>query len=344
MRQLSSRCVTYFDCVRVLLAQLVVVGHAFGFYFNYWNGFFPGKFPYIQSVAVVGFFVVSGFLVCRSALSNIEYKGGDYVRYYMDRFARVYTTLIPCLAFVFVVDYCFSKALGGLEYNSNLDAKTLVNNILLKPSMPLGTMRPIWSLMYEWWIYILFGGLVFLRKNWFVGAASVCIGGYFTFAVNAKGEAGHLEVIWMIGALGAFYFDKLDGSAWARRVFVVAFACSVLMYMITLDAYNVLAGSLLSLSIIALAVDFNSNGCEVAPRVTSLFNGLAAYSFTLFLTHYSVLFWLHKLGLGGLSGFVMGVILSNVIAYLIAKRTEIYHKDVSHKLTSFFRRYHGKRS
>lgn len=328
----------------MLLAQLVLVGHAFGFYFNYWNGFFPEKAPYIQSVAVVGFFVVSGFLICRSALSNIEYRGGDYIRYYVDRFARIYTALLPCLAFVLVVDYLFLKVLGGFELDSNLGIKTLINNILLKPSMPFGTMRPIWSLMYEWWIYILFGGLVFLRKNWFVGVACVCLGGYFTFAVNAKGEAGHLEFIWFLGAVGAFYFDKFHSSTYAWRIFAVAIVGAILVYMRTLDAYNLLAGSLLSISVIALAVGFNSNRSEVAPRVSSFFNILAGYSFTLFLTHYSVLFWLHKLGLVGLHGLVIAVVLSNVIAYLIAKHTESYHKDISLRLIKLFRRFQENRT
>ncbi|WP_421527616.1 acyltransferase family protein [Pseudomonas brenneri] len=104
---LSPRCITYFDCLRFLLAQTVVVGHGFGFFFNYWGGFFPSKAPYIQSIAVVGFFFVSGFLICRSALANIKYKDGNYARYYVDRLSRVYTTLVPCLIFVFLVDLFF---------------------------------------------------------------------------------------------------------------------------------------------------------------------------------------------------------------------------------------------
>nr|WP_232924770.1 acyltransferase [Pseudomonas cichorii] len=331
---MSSRCTTYFDGLRFFLSQVVVLGHGFGFYFGYWNGFFPSKAPYIQSVAVVGFFFVSGFLVCRSAVANIQYKGGDYVRYFVDRLSRVYTTLVPCLIFVFLVDFFFSRQISDFELGVNLTISTFFKNLFLIPSMPLGTMRPIWSLMFEWWIYILFGGVVFFRKNWVL--ATVCIGGgaYYTFGFNAKGEAGHLEIIWMAGAVGALVFERVSQYSFSRYIAWTSLLLALVVYLLTQDAYNMLAGLLFSCGLLFLAACFNRNDLLVSPKVAGCFSTLAGYSFTLFLTHYTILYWLQKMGFSGGSGIAIAFVISNIVAFLVASCTEAYHKNVSARIIS----------
>ncbi|MEW5715693.1 acyltransferase [Pseudomonas sp. SB113] len=335
MSPLSSRCVTYFDCLRFLLAQVVVIGHGFGFFFGYWGGFFPSKAPYIQSVAVVGFFFVSGFLICRSAMANIRHKGGDYMRYYVDRLSRVYVTLIPCLIFVFLVDLLFSFQFSDFELGVNLTFSTFFKNLLLIPSMPFGTMRPIWSLMFEWWIYILFGGIVFFRKNWIFSAICIGIGGYYTFRVNAKGEAGHLELIWMAGAVASLVFERIRKYEYSRYIAWASLSFAIIIYFLTCDAYNIFAGLLFSSGLLFIAVHFNGSEVSFDSRVSWCFNKLAGYSFTLFLTHYTVLYWLHKMGASGAVGLFLAFVLANIIAFIIASVTENYHKHVSAKALSF---------
>lgn len=102
---LSPDAVIFFDGLRFFLALIVVIGHGFGFFFDYWDGFFPNKFPYIQSIAVVGFFFVSGFLISISVLAKTKNNDGSFRSYMVDRFARIYCTLIPCILFVAIVDY-----------------------------------------------------------------------------------------------------------------------------------------------------------------------------------------------------------------------------------------------
>lgn len=332
MKPLTSKCVTYFDVLRYSLAQVVLIGHGFGFFFGYWDGFFPKKVPYIQSIAVVGFFFVSGFLICRSVLSNIKYNGGDYVKYYIDRFARIYTTLIPCLLFVVVCDYFGYLAFPSAELAVNFNASRFFDNIFLIPSMPFGTMRPIWSLMFEWWIYILFGGLVFFRKNMLLSCVFVLVGGYYTFFVNSQGLVGHLEIIWFLGALSAFLFERVSKIILARYVSFLTLSASVAIYLISLNAFNIYAGVLLSIGLLFCAASFNQDGRLIHPRVSYALSSLAGYSFTLFLTHYTIMFWLQKLGMSGVAGFSFALLLSNIVAYIIAHFSERYHKLVSAKL------------
>ncbi len=338
MTPLSSRCISYFDCLRFVLAQVVVVGHGFGFFFGYWNGFFPSKAPYIQSIAVVGFFFVSGFLICRSVIANIKYNNATLLSYLVDRFSRIYITLIPCLLFVFLIDYYFSQQFSNFELSSNLTFETLIKNFLLIPSVPYGTLRPIWSLMFEWWIYILFGGLVFFRKNLIFSGVCIGLGAYYTFKYNARGEAGHLEIIWMTGAIAAASFDRIRQYEYSRCLACISLLIATFIYLLTCDAYNIFAGLFFSCGLLFIGVSFNRDDLIVPPRISEYLNKLAGYSFTLFLTHYTVLYWLEKHSFSGMQGFIVAFFLANTVAYLIASVTEKHHKTISRKILVIIRK------
>ncbi|PWB35999.1 hypothetical protein DCO48_00705 [Pseudomonas sp. SDI] len=326
---MSEKCITFFDFLRFSLAQVVLIGHGIGIFYSYWGGFFPDRIPYLQQIAVVGFFFVSGFLICRSVMANVKYKGADATRYFVDRFARIYTTLIPALLFVLLVDLLFSCFYPEAELLAYLSVKTFVYNLGLIPSMPLGTMRPIWSLMFEWWIYILFGGLVFFRKRWFLCLICIWLGAKYTFTVNAKGEAGHLELIWLAGALGAFWFDRLTQRTSLAGLSWVAFAAASAIYLYTKNSYHLVAGLLLTVGLVLLAARLNRDEKAVSPKKKQRYAALAGFSFTLFLTHYTVLYWAQKALGSTTTGFVTSILLANLLAFALAYCTERHHKAVA---------------
>lgn len=338
MRPLSEKCVTFFDFLRFGLAQVVLIGHGIGMFYNYWGGFFPERIPYLQQIAVVGFFFVSGFLICRSVMTNFKYKGGDATHYFVDRFARIYTTLIPSLLFVLVADLLFSCAYPEAALLTYVSAKNFIYNLGLIPSMPLGTLRPIWSLMFEWWIYILFGGLVFFRKRWFLCLICIWMGAKYTFTVNAQGEAGHLEVIWFAGALGAFWFDRLTQRTEIARLSWPAFIGAVAIYLYTKNSYHLVAGLLMTLGLVLLAARLNSDEEAVSQVKKQRYAALAGFSFTLFMTHYTVLYWIQQ-ALGSTTiGFLSSILLANLLAFALAYCTERHHKTVAVLLLELVRR------
>ncbi|WP_095155528.1 acyltransferase [Pseudomonas sp. Irchel 3E13] len=337
MRPLSEKCITFFDFLRFSLAQVVLIGHGIGIFYGYWGGFFPERVPYPQQIAVVGFFFVSGFLISRSVMANFKYKGADASRYFVDRFARIYTTLIPALIFVYLVDTLFARFFPQAELLVYVNLQTFFYNLLLIPSVPLGTMRPIWSLMFEWWIYILFGGLVFFRKRWILCLICIWFGAKYTFKVNSQGEAGHLELIWLAGAIGAFWFDRLTRFASTTRVALIAFVAAGAIYLYTKNSYHLVAGLILSAGLVALAARLNADESPVSAAKKSRYATLAGFSFTLFLTHYTVLFWIQKVLGSNTLGFMLSMFLSNVLAFLIAWCTERHHKAVSEYLLGLLR-------
>lgn len=316
------------DLIRYFLAAIVVIGHGLGIFLGYFGGFFPKVFPHLQSIAVVCFFYLSGYLIVGSQLRQSARQTGSLWTYLFDRATRVYVTLIPSLLFVAIIHIVIQTTLGeqGRSFGIHADAVHFAKNALLIPSMPFGTLRPIWSLMYEWWIYLLFGGLYFLRTNPAVGLILTALGGYNTFVVNAGGDAGHIWLIWAIGGLCAHVQQTRDlallKSAWADILAVAMVVLAALMYYYTKQAYDLPAGIVLSLALFLFTARSRPN----APRLLSLktvAHRLAGYSFTLFLTHYTVLIALQTaLHLGGWSGVVISFILANLIAYGIALGSE----------------------
>ena len=316
------------DLIRYFLAVIVVVGHALGFFLGYFDGFFPRVFPHPQSIAVVCFFYLSGFLIVGSQIRQSDRSEGDLKKYLFDRITRVYVTLVPSLFFVVVVDLLM-RNIYNIDVDlvqNNVSINIFFDNLLLIPSMPFGTMRPIWSLMYEWWIYLIFGGIYFFKSNKFLALLLILTGGYYTLQVNASGEAGHIWIIWAFGGLCAYLHKKIP---WAHLNYYLVNLIALLsltaagwIYFISKNAYNLPAGILIATFIFLLSGK-ESDFLKLLIPFKGIATSGAGFSFTLFLTHYTVLTYTrYFLSLDGWAGFTVGILISNLVAFSIAFLTE----------------------
>ena len=316
------------DLIRYFLAAVVVIGHGFGFFFGYFDGFFPRVFPHPQSIAVVCFFYLSGFLIVGSQISQSARAEGSLGKYLLDRTIRVYVTLIPSLIFVAAVDLSFQKlSAANVELVTNYASlKIFIGNLFLIPSMPYGTMRPIWSLMYEWWIYLLFGGLYYIKSNKAPAILLILVGMYYTLKVNASGEAGHIWIIWALGGVCAYLQKKiswkdLNGHALDGLALLLLIAAGWL-YFISKSAYNLPAGIFLALFLF-IFTNKVSRFLRLLLPLRVVAKNMAGFSFTLFLTHYTVLTYTKEfLKLDGWIGLMVGFAISNITAISIALFTE----------------------
>ena len=338
--QADSRSILL-DLLRYFLAAVVVIGHGFGFFLGYFDGFFPRVFPHPQSIAVVCFFYLSGFLIVGSQIRQSDRTEGSLGKYLLDRTTRVYVTLIPSLIFVVAVDLSFQKlTVANVELVTNYASlKIFIDNLFLIPSMPYGTMRPIWSLMYEWWIYLLFGGLYYLKSNKISASLLILAGAYYTLKVNAGGEAGHIWVIWALGGVCAYLQQKISWRNLNRNA-LDAMALLLLiaagwLYFISKSAYNLPAGIFLALFLF-IFTNKVSRFIGLLPPLRVVAKTMAGFSFTLFLTHYTVLTYTKEfLKLDGWLGLIIGFLLSSLVAFLIALFTEFKLQ----KIKNYFLRF-----
>lgn len=113
-----------FDHVRLVAATMVIVSHC-------WPIFAGGKDPIrtltghvtLGELAVAVFFVVSGFLVYRSAETS-----RSWMRFALARFLRIVPGVLVCTLFCILVVGLTATRLGTLEYLSSLQTWAFLKN------------------------------------------------------------------------------------------------------------------------------------------------------------------------------------------------------------------------
>jgi len=240
------------NLIRLVLATLVLVDHAFGL-----GGWSLGSLNLtnVGSISVYGFFGISGFLIAGSAVRN---RPG---RYLWQRFLRIFPGLWVCLAvtgFLFgIVAYVhtplahcglscyFSAPNGPFSY---VYRNALLPNAHLYQFTIAGTPRKVpepgiwdgslWTLFYEFLCYLIlvaFARAGFLRRRVVTLAATVVLWGAIfvitlhrsfdsAFSLFKHAEAMNLmkfAAIFLVGAVIYLYREVVPDSGW------IALACGI---------------------------------------------------------------------------------------------------------------------
>lgn len=238
------------DLVRGSAAVLVCAFHLRQAFFVAWGeaqGFWPWKFLFylatgIGHQSVMLFFVLSGFFVGGSILrQGAGFHPGGYA---LARATRLYVVLLPALGFTFLVDLATSAlapdALAG-RYQGvwhsgpvsgivSSSPATLLGNLafLQEILVPVyGSNGPLWSLMCEFWYYVLFpsalvaAGALPSRRSVRIAACLLVGASLFVFDARFWTGAG----VWLLGvALHVLVERRWDPvpEAWRRSSALVA--------------------------------------------------------------------------------------------------------------------------
>ena len=272
----------------------------------FWRGvhFFGG----FGRIAVIAFFVISGFLVGGRVILRLPDKEFDAIDYFIHRFSRIYTVLIPALVMGYGIDWLginFFDSSGiyihpdqlytngfGNDITNHLGLGIFIGNLMqlqdiIVPS--LGSNGPLWSLANEWWYYVVFGfGVVAYRPG--RQLTRVIAGGAIAVMLIALPLPISLGfVAWGIGA-GVAVLDRY----WAAWPFLVGATVAV----VCLIAVRWLAprhvgagiagefimdlGAALGYSV-ALVCAKNLKG---RVKFWPLHRRLASFSYTVYLVHF----------------------------------------------------------
>lgn len=331
------------DLLRAVAAQMVCIGHGFVF-FHVASQLRPPYFPYIQNIGVLFFFVMSGFLITATLFRNSENPDYGFPTYFVDRFARIYSALLPALVFVALVDWIAARAAATPPVGQFDTIKTFIANIFMlegyRGLFPLtlqwpafGSAAPLWTLAIEWHIYMLVGAVFFLLKQ--RGLLLVLIPAALFYgqtplhfllgAFQADGMGSGLFALWLGGAsiylLLRRYIPPLSVSVPALIVAGFTYAALVTPgHEYEIETYPALVVAIGSIVAISLRTKIG--------RASRLIKSAADYSFTLYLVHHTIItaivFIFDPAGWMWLIG---AVALSNGAAYLIARYTETRHKE-----------------
>lgn len=170
---LTEKTSLYLDFSRFVLSQLVLIGHAASF-FGVMDFFGPPIFPWVQSIAVVGFFWLSGFLICYSTIRKLNRPEYGFGVFFLERFSRIYSAFIPALLFVICIDGLFQIMKPGVYgFYKSYAFDVALGNILMLFKFPVqilqypmfGSASAWWTLGIEWWLYMAFGWLLLKDRD-----------------------------------------------------------------------------------------------------------------------------------------------------------------------------------
>jgi peptidoglycan/LPS O-acetylase OafA/YrhL len=296
------------DLIRGLSAQAVVFGHALYFFGIIGLDTDPGTLV-VQNFAVLIFFVLSGFLISYSTANKIKRREDYGFRtYFIDRFSRIYVTLLPALLIVLVLD-TISRQLypTAYAYDASFNLATFLGNLFMLQDIPgvpqiigqrmtsFGSGQPFWTLAIEWWIYMFFGWCllrIFLPAkrrftDWVVLIPLLVVPSFNMWG----GKGNGLMITWLLGSLA--YLVIADGylkvvtrkqslllAGWLTVLGIIRF------WKTGKEFDPILA--FLATAVILLMVHFFAT--VTWPRLLAWFSRTnAAFSYTLYLTHYSIL-------------------------------------------------------
>lgn len=361
----------FFDMVRGLSAQLVVVGHALNVCFPAFFMVDPGNgvlearkgLFFLQNLGVLVFFCISGYLITSSVLRKSAQPSYGVRTFLLDRFARIFTPLVPLLLLLFVVENTLFRDRQSLRYTVlHIDPATLLLNLGMLFDHPLmsalsrvigvaalkahafGTAGQLWTVVIEWWIYVSFGllAIAFVRHER-LGFGRIVA---FAFAFIVPGYALALGNGLIIAWLAGMGF-RLAQPAIARLPRNVHWTLALLSFAMTaatlkLNAWNFYSGIAALLFASGLFMLFHAwpAAPSTAVRALSLrgvLKGLSEISYSVYLVHLSVILWLMTLKPqleGSAGGFVVLVLASNAAAVAFYFAFERHYPAVRRRLGS----------
>lgn len=244
--------------------------------------------------AVLIFFVLSGYLVGGQVITRLQQGQFDLARYSVDRVSRIMLPLIPACLLTFAVAAWLTGALPALDVM--LAHLFGLNGVV---TATLETNKPLWSLPYEIWFYILAGALaVFATRRLHIGAAAALLAGLCVFSIlDAR-----FVLYWAIGAAVVLVRDDPRKGLYGLVGAGLAVAGLVLrqlplMHLVEVELVPIAVSETIMAVGIALALPWLSGAR--ANRLLAPFAAVAGFlsavSFTLYLFHKPVLEVMHAI-------------------------------------------------
>ena len=288
----------WLDFLRFASAMVVVLSHIRGLLFVEYSQLTPDDRTLLTTMfygitrlgheAVLVFFVLSGYLVGGKALRRMfrhEFKSSDYL---IDRTARIWVPLIPALI------------LSSFTPVGEVNLYIWICNLFSLQGViapMLGGNGPLWSLAYEVWFYILIYAVGRLLNNPNMDYLGLIIIGIVCLVFSQLKP--HYIICWFAGAI--FYLKPINAKKSATQLVIfIAFIVSIILLQITSGSNflnskeidSVVRSSIEiinAISIGAICVCLSQTKSNLISRISV---PMAAFSYTLYLTHYPILPWI----------------------------------------------------
>jgi peptidoglycan/LPS O-acetylase OafA/YrhL len=261
----------------------------------------------ISRLAVIAFFVLSGYLVGGSVLKSERKRAFSWSRYLLQRMTRLWTVLIPALMLCALLDGCGMYLLHSTDniYRASPFIAPVIHNCytvkaffgsafflqgILTPSF--GTDNPLWSLSYEFWFYLFFPLLVGALARSRPARGRTCSAALLLVLMALCGwSISAYFLIWLLGAGLA-----LMPLAIPARLRSASLAAAFILLGLTVFVdLRLIVNRFLSEFAAGVACTFllwvllHAQGHRAHPLYRIAAQRLSGMSYTLYLTHYPAL-------------------------------------------------------
>ncbi len=340
------------DLLRAIAAQMVCVGHGLSFFVSWAT---PARLPRMQNVGVLLFFMLSGFLITHTLIERSKSPTYGFRQFFIERFARIYSGLIPALGLIVLVDGITVYLTGNQTIARYYNVPTLLANLIMLEDYrgaldnydalqwsAFGSASPLWTLAIEWHIYLFTAAIFFIgtRSKWIPVLILVAIifgqmpCHYLVGAISDDGVGRGLFALWLGGSLIYFAIQKIRPLYWpAFGIAVLA----VVLFIITTPAgmeYRFEDYAMMLVFFLAVMLASQARHLVHGPLTNKVIRFFADYSFTLYLVHHTIMVAIWTISSArGLPIFVGAVVLSNLLAIGLARIGENHHRLLAAKLT-----------
>ncbi|MBV9565450.1 MAG: acyltransferase [Bradyrhizobium sp.] len=343
------------DALRAIAAQMVCIGHGISFFMPQLRN---SRFPLPQNVGVLLFFVLSGFLISHMLFTRSRDPNYGFLQFLIERVARIYSGLVPCLLVIAAVDAVTVHLTGDSAISSSHGTSVFLANLLMIESYrgPLndlswlqwpifGSASPLWTLVIEWHIYLFVGAVFFIGARPRTAALLVAVAlvfgqiplHYLFGALQDDGVGQSLFVLWLGGAYA--YLAASGGYLQNRMLGALIAVAALVAYIASTHAfleYRPRGYPLLVIFVLAIVMATQGQRMITSPTAIKVIRFFAGYSFTLYLIHHTLMYLAFLLWKdAGWTVFIPAVIVSNVLAAIVAAFTEKRHKSLARHLLQF---------
>jgi peptidoglycan/LPS O-acetylase OafA/YrhL len=295
----------------------------------------------IAHEAVLLFFVLSGFLVGGKVIQRLKAGTFDLRSYALDRTVRIMLPLLSAFIIILISNTVTGQRFRVIDYIGNLFS---LQGILVP-----WVSGPLWSLAYEVWFYILMGAVALLfvssKETYKYVAVLIIFINCLIFSYCLK--PAYLFV-WLLGAVSFFNVKKNNYLLYGALCLLIT---SLVLYQLygkespTLGRpeykvaviFQVCIG--LSMCVIVQQITHYRPRHKLTIWINKLGSRLAAFSYTLYLTHLPIVHLLIYFGfpksrsvnvvsVGYYIGAVGIVVVSAYLIYLVFERRTKYVKEV----------------
>jgi peptidoglycan/LPS O-acetylase OafA/YrhL len=246
--------------------------------------------------AVMVFFVLSGYVIA-ATVDKKRKLGLTLKEYYVDRFSRIYSVLIPAIFLTIVIDSVGARLFDERYLNpallpqDNYAIRLIINLLSLQGiwgyRVQFGSNPALWSIGYEFCYYILYGLIVWRPRYWFLFV--------FFIAIIVGPKVLTYGFIWLLGVLAFKMQSKISINIIAGFILLIG-ANYFFQYSLSgvMSAIHEIIRDII-FSIFVMMFVLSNPKIPSSKFLIKVNKEMAEFSYSSYAYHYPIMFFVYAL-------------------------------------------------